>query len=97
MNVDILKQNLQLIYSVAQAGLDEHIESEEQFSGVNYLALRISDVWVKYSLGDSREYYGITIEECSPYACDLYQYMSEYLEEHLPDYLGTCIDVELEW
>ncbi len=92
-----IKENLKSIQHFAVLALDKHKRSGVKFIGVNYGDLRVVDVWVKYSLGDSREYYGITIEECSPYAGDLYQYMNEYLEEHLPDYLGTCIDIELEW
>ncbi len=92
-----IKENLKTIQCFAELALDNHKRSGVKFTGVNYLDLRISDVWVKYSLGDSREYYGITIEECSPYAGDLYEYMNEYLQEHLPDDLGCCIDVELEW
>jgi hypothetical protein len=92
-----IKQNLSYIQEVAELALEEHKNSTERFSGVNYGDLRVVNVWVKYSLGDSREYYGITIDECSPSAGDLYQYMKEYLQEHLPDDLGCYVDVELEW
>jgi hypothetical protein len=94
---DKIKENLKTIQHFAVLALDNHKRSGEKFIGVNYLDLRISDVWVKYSLGDSREYYGITIEECSPSAGDLYQYMKEYLQKHLPDDLGCYVEVECEW
>jgi len=96
MNTNI-KENLKSIQHFAVLALDKHKRSGEKFAGVNYADLRVVNVWVKYSLGDSREYYGITIEECSPSAGDLYQYMKEYLQEHLPDDLGCYVDVELEW
>ena len=94
---ETLNKNLTLIQEVANKALELHKNSTERFSGVNYADLRVVDVWVKYSLGDSREYYGITIDECSPSAGDLYQYMKEYLQEHLPDDLGCYVDIELEW
>ena len=94
---ETLNKNLTLIQEVANKALELHKNSTERFGGVNYASVRVSDVWVKYSLGDSREYYGITIDECSPSAGDLYQYMNEYLQEHLPDDLGCYVDVELEW
>lgn len=96
MNPDI-KENLILIQEVATKALEEHINSTERFAGVNYGDLRVVDVYVKYSLGDSREYYGVLIEECSSSAGDLYQYMKEHLQKNLPDDLGCYIDVELEW
>ena len=94
---DTIKENLTLIQQFALLALDKHKRSGVKFSGVNYASVRVSDVWVRYSLGDSREYYGITIDECSPSAFDLRDYMSEYLKDNLPDYLGWCIYVELEW
>ena len=94
---DTINKNLTLIQEVANKALELHKNSTERFAGVNYADLRVVDVWVRYSLGDSREYYGITIEECSPSAGDLYQYIKEYLQKHLPDDLGCYIDVELEW
>jgi hypothetical protein len=94
---DTIKDNLKSIQQFAILALDKHKRSGVKFSGVNYASVRVSDVWVRYSLGDSREYYGITIDECSPSAGDLYQYMNGYLQEHLPDDLGCYVDVECEW
>ena len=94
---ETLNKNLTLIQEVANKALDEHKNSTERFSGVNYADLRVVDVWVKYSLGDSREYYGVLIEECSPTAYELQEYMLDYLKDNLPDYLSWCILVVLEW
>ena len=97
---DTIKENLILIQDVANKALQEYINStepKERFSGVNYADLQVVDVWVKYSLGDSREYYGVLIEECSPTAYDFQEYMLDYLKDNLPDYLSWCIYVELEW
>jgi hypothetical protein len=52
---------------------------------------------VKYSIHEEDLEYGVLIEECSPTAYDLQDYMNEYLQKHLPDDLGCYIDVELEW
>jgi hypothetical protein len=94
---DTIKDNLFQIQEVANKALELHKNSTERFSGVNYADLRVVDVWVRYSLGDSREYYGVLIEECSPTAYDLQEYMLDYLKDNLPDYLSWCIYVELEW
>lgn len=96
MNSNI-KDNLFQIQEVATKALELHKNSTERFGGVNYGDLRVVDVYVRYSLGETREYYGVLIEECSPSAGDLYQYMKKYLQEHLPDDLGCYVDVELEW
>ena len=96
MNSNI-KDNLFQIQEVANKALEEHKNSTERFSGVNYADLRVVDVWVRYSLDDSREYYGVLIEECSPTAYDLQDYMLDYLKDNLPDYLSWCILVVLEW
>ena len=59
---DTIKDNLFQIQEVANKALELHKNSTERFSGVNYADLRVVDVWVRYSLGDSREYYGVLIE-----------------------------------
>lgn len=92
-----IKNNLISIQKVAAKALEEHINSTERFAGVNYADLRVVDVYVRYSLGDSREYYGVLIEECTPSAGDLYQYMKEFLQKNLPDDLGCYVEVECEW
>jgi hypothetical protein len=96
MNSNI-KDNLFQIQEVAIKALEEHKNSTERFSGVNYGDLRVVDVWVKYSIDDEDLVYGVLIEECSPTADELRDYMVEYLKENLPDYLRDFVYVELEW
>ena len=96
MNSNI-KDNLFQIQEVATKALEEHKNSTERFSGVNYADLRVVDVYVKYSIHDEDLEYGVLIEECSPTAYDLQDYMVEYLKENLPDYLRDYVYVELEW
>jgi hypothetical protein len=52
---------------------------------------------VKCSIHDEDLEYGVLIEECSPIAYELQEYMVEYLKENLPDYLRNYVNVELEW
>ena len=94
---DTIKDNLFQIQEVATKALEEHKNSTKRFAGVNYSSVRVSDVWVKYSIHDEDLLYGITIDECSPTVYELQEYMVEYLKDNLPDYLGWCIYVELEW
>jgi hypothetical protein len=94
---DTIKENLKSIQQFAILALDKHKRSGVKFSGVNYASVRVSDVWVKYSIHDEDLLYGITIDECSPTVYELQEYMVEYLKDNLPDYLGWCIYVELEW
>ena len=94
---DTIKENLKSIHQFALLALDKHKRSGVKFSGVNYASVRVSDVWVKYSIHDEDLLYGITIDECSPTDYELQDYMVEYLKDNLPDYLGWCIYVELEW
>jgi hypothetical protein len=96
MNSNI-KDNLFQIQEVATKALEEHKNSTERFSGVNYADLRVVDVYVKYSIHDEDAEYGVLIEECSPTAYELQEYMVEYLKENLPDYLRDYVYVELEW
>jgi hypothetical protein len=96
MNSNI-KDNLFQIQEVATKALEEHKNSTERFSGVNYADLRVVDVYVKYSIHDEDVEYGVLIEECSPTAYDLQDYMVEYLKENLPDYLRNYVIVETEW
>ncbi len=96
MNSNI-KDNLFQIQEVATKALEEHKNSTERFSGVNYADLRVVDVYVKYSIHDEDVEYGVLIEECSPNADELRNYMVEYLKENLPDYLRDYVYVELEW
>ena len=96
MNSNI-KDNLFQIQEVATKALEEHKNSTERFSGVNYADLQVVDVYVKYSIHDEDAEYGVLIEECSPTAYDLQDYMVEYLKENLPDYLRDYVYVELEW
>jgi hypothetical protein len=92
-----LNKNLTLIQEIANKALEEHKNSTERFSGVNYADLRVVDVYVKYSIHDEDAEYGVLIEECSPNADELRNYMVEYLKENLPDYLRNYVMVELEW
>ena len=96
MNSNI-KDNLFQIQEVANKALELHKNSTERFSGVNYADLRVVDVWVKYSIHEEDLEYGVLIEECSPTAYELQEYMLDYLKDNLPDYLSWCILVELEW
>ncbi len=94
---ETLNKNLTLIQEVANKALELHKNSTERFSGVNYADLRVVDVYVKYSIHDEDAEYGVLIEECSPTAYELQEYMVEYLKENLPDYLRDYVYVELEW
>jgi hypothetical protein len=96
MNSNI-KDNLILIQEVATKALEEHKNSTERFSGVNYGDLRVVDVYVKYSIHDEDLEYGVLIEECSPTAYELQEYMVEYLKDNLPNELGWNVYVETEW
>jgi hypothetical protein len=96
MNSNI-KDNLFQIQEVATKALEEHKNSTERWSGINYLDLRVVDVYVKYSIHDEDAEYGVLIEECSPTADELRNYMVEYLKENLPDYLRDYVYVETEW
>jgi hypothetical protein len=92
-----IKDNLILIQEVANEALELHKNSTERFSGVNYGDLRVVDVYVKYSIHDEDLEYGVLIEECSPTAYELQEYMVEYLKDNLPNNLGWNVYVELEW
>jgi hypothetical protein len=97
---DTIKENLILIQEVANKALQEYISSTEpkdRFSGVNYADLQVVDVWVKYSIHYEDLEYGVLIEEASPTAYELQDYMVEYLKENLPDYLRNYVMVETEW
>ena len=97
---DTIKDNLFQIQEVATKALEEYINStepKERFSGVNYADLQVVDVYVKYSIHDEDLEYGVLIEECSPTAYDLQDYMLEYLKDNLPNNLGWSIYVELDW
>jgi len=96
MNTNI-KDNLFQIQEVANKALEEHKNSTERWSGINYLDLRVVDVYVKYSIHYEDLEYGVLIEECSPTAYDLQDYMVEYLKENLPDYLRDFVDVWTAW
>ena len=92
-----LKENLTLIQEVANKALEDHKNSTERFGGVNYADLRVVDVWVKYSIHEEDLEYGVLIEEASPTAYDLQDYMLEYLKDNLTNNLGWSIYVECEW
>jgi len=95
---ETLNKNLTLIQEVANKALEEHKETAfSGFKGVNYADLRVVDVWVKYSIHEEDLEYGVLIDECSPTAYELQEYMVEYLKENLPDYLRNYVNVELEW
>ncbi len=94
---ETLNKNLTLIQEVATKALEEHKNSTERFGGVNCADLRVVDVWVEYSIHGEGLKYGVLIEECSPTAYDLQDYMVEYLKENLPDYLRDLVDVVTAW
>jgi hypothetical protein len=94
---DTINKNLTLIQEVANKALELHKNSTERFGGVNYADLRVVDVWVKYSIHEEDLEYGVLIEEASPTAYDLQDYMLEYLKDNLPNDLGWHVYVELEW
>ena len=94
---DTIKENLFQIQEVANKALELHKNSTERFGGVNYADLRVVDVWVKYTIHEEDLEYGVLIEECSPTAYDLQDYMVEYLKENLPDYLRDLVDVWTAW
>jgi hypothetical protein len=94
---ETLNKNLTLIQEVANKALELHKNSTERFGGVNYADLRVVDVWVKYSIHEEDLEYGVLIEEASPTAYDLQDYMLEYLKDNLPNDLGWHVYVELEW
>ena len=92
-----IKDNLIQIQEVANKALELHKNSTERFGGVNYGDLRVVDVYVKYSIHGEDLEYGVLIEECSPTAYELQEYMVEYLKDNLPNNLGWNVYVELEW
>ena len=94
---ETLNKNLTLIQEVANKALELHKNSTERWSGINYLDLRVVDVWVKYSIHEEDLEYGVLIEECSPTAWYMRDYMLEYLKDNLPNNLGWRIYVELDW
>ena len=97
---DTINKNLTLIQEVANKALEQYINStepKERFSGVNYADLQVVDVYVKYSIHEEDLEYGVLIEECSPTAYDLQDYVLEYLKDNLPNNLGWSIYVELDW
>ena len=96
MNSNI-QDNLFQIQEVANKALEEHKNSTERWSGINYADLQVVDVYVKYSLYNEDLEYGVLIEECSPTAYDFQEYMVEYLKDNLPNDLGWHCYVELEW
>ena len=96
MNSNI-KDNLFQIQEVATKALEEHKNSTERFSGVNYADLQVVDVYVKYSIHYEDLEYGVLIEECSPTAYEFQEYVGEYLKDNLPNNLGWRIYVELDW
>jgi hypothetical protein len=94
---ETLKKNFVLIKEVAERALENHKNSPERFGGVNYADLNVVDVWCKYIMHDEELEYGVLIEEVSPTAYELQEYMVEYLRDNLPGDLGFHIMVETEW
>ena len=87
-----IKETLIKIKEVADEILETHKNSTEKFGGVNYGDLRVVDVSYNLHL-DGEEDYSVLIEECSPTAYELQEYMIECLK----DKLGFYVDVILEW
>ena len=94
---ETLKKNFVLIKEVAERALENHKNSPERFGGVNYGDLRVVDVWCKYTMNEEDLEYGVLIEEVSPTAYELQEYIVEYLRDNLPGDLGFHTMVETEW
>ena len=92
MMTEPIKSQIKTIKEVADKILEEHKNSTEKFGGVNYGDLRVVDVSYNLHL-DGEEDYSVLIEECSPTAYELQEYMIECLK----DRLGFYVDVILEW
>jgi hypothetical protein len=92
MMTDTIKIKIKTIKAVADAILKTHKNSTETFAGVNYADLYVRDVSYNLNL-DGEETYSVLIEECSPTAYELQEYMVECLK----DKLGFYVDVILEW
>ena len=92
MMTEPIKSQIKTIKEVADKILEEHKNSTEKFGGVNYGDLRVVDVSYNLHL-DGEEDYSVLIEECSPTAYELQEYMIECLK----DKLGFYVDVILEW
>ena len=84
---ETIKKTLIKIKEVADEILKNH-----KNSGVNYGDLRVVDVSYNLHL-DGEEDYSVLIEECSPTAYELQEYMIECLK----DKLGFYVNVVLEW
>ena len=95
---ETLNKNLTLIQEVATKALQElkDISAISGYKGFNYTNLRVADVWVKYSIHEQDLEYGVLIEEVSPTAYDLQEYMVDYLKNNLPQHLGY-VEVITEW
>ena len=89
---ETIKSKIKTIKAVADAILKTHKKSTEKFGGVNYGDLAVVDVSYNLHL-DGEETYSVLIEECSPTAYELQEYMVECLK----DKLGFYVDVILEW
>ena len=89
---NLIKEKLGLIELAAKEVLEQHKNSGEKFSGVNYGDLSVVDVYITYHMDEYIEYY-VLIEECSPTAYELQRYMIEGLK----DKLGFYVNVECAW
>jgi hypothetical protein len=90
--IETIKETLTKIKEVADEILERHKNSTQKFAGVNYGDLYVRDVSYNLHL-DGEEDYSVLIEECSPIAYELQEYMVECLK----DKLGFDVDVVLEW
>lgn len=80
------------IKKVSEEILEEHKNSTERFSGVNYADLNVVDVYLTYHM-DGDIYYNILIEECSPTAYEFRKFVGDCLKERL----GFTVIVYTEW
>ena len=87
-----IKSQIKTIKEIADEILETHKNSTEKFGGVNYGDLGVVDVSYNLHL-DGEEDYSVLIEECSPTAYELQEYMIECLK----DKLGFYVNVVLEW
>ena len=89
---EVPKARLTSIFVAAQKVLENHKNSGEKFSGVNYADLFVRDVYMVYHM-DGETTYVVEIQECSPTAYDFMEFIDYELEKKL----GYSVRIECEW